>query len=105
MSETKIKTPVVIDVTDATIDRYGDNHVLRDTDDTVVALCPLTDDLLPNGQFSYAPDIQRAVNSFDDMLAALKAVTAALNGRVHSRPALTALSDAKEAIAKAEAAS
>lgn len=42
----------------------------------------------------------RAVNA--DLLAALKGVVKALDGRVHSRPALTALGAAREAIAKAE---
>ena len=43
----------------------------------------------------------RLVVTAPDMLAALKDVVAALDGRVHSQPALKALANASEAIAKA----
>ncbi len=67
-----VKTPIIIDMTDAMIDKHGANHVLCDAEGTVVALCPLADDVLPNGQFSYAPDIQRAVNCHSELLAFVK---------------------------------
>lgn len=44
----------------------------------------------------------RLIAAAPDMLAALKAVTAALNGRVHFNPPPAALRDAAQAIAKAE---
>lgn len=61
-----VRTPVVIDVTDKTILKYPGFTVLRDADGTVIALCPLTDDVLPNGYFSYAEEIQTALNSIGE---------------------------------------
>jgi hypothetical protein len=54
--------------------------------------------------FEDAPEAETYVKLFaaaPDMLEALKAVTAALNGRVHSNPALKALAEAEAAIARA----
>jgi len=46
--------------------------------------------------------IAQVATAASDMLEALKGLVDALDGRVHSSPALRALSDARAAIAKAE---
>jgi hypothetical protein len=58
-----IPRPVVIDTTDATTQRWPTDQVIRDAKGEVIALCPLREELLPNGQFSWAGEIQEAINN------------------------------------------
>lgn len=54
---------VVIDVTKATLAEYPGFHVMRHADtNEVVALCPMRDDMLEDGQWSWAPALQRIIN-------------------------------------------
>lgn len=43
---------------------YPGMQVMTDANGNVIALLPLTDDLLPNRQFSWANEIAEAINSF-----------------------------------------
>jgi hypothetical protein len=62
MQNNPITGPVIIDVTKAALAAYPGHHVIKDQDGRVIALCPLFDELVCEGQFSFAPAVQRAIN-------------------------------------------
>jgi len=74
-------TPVVIDSTEVTFAKFNNQQVIRTADGDVFALCPILGEPLPDGQFSYAPQIQRAVNLHDDLVAAARARAALARAR------------------------
>lgn len=53
----------LIDVTKAAILAYPNMHIIRGEDDRIIALCPLYDEKVCEGQFSFAPIVERALNS------------------------------------------
>jgi hypothetical protein len=67
-----LPTPVIIDCTDAAIEAFPNFEVIRDANGVLIALCPLQDILLSNGEFSYATDIQLAMNNFAGLHAFVK---------------------------------
>lgn len=66
-------TPVVIDVTKSAFTAHPGMHVIRDASGNVVALCPLQEGVVCEGQFSYAPAIQRSVNAHPELVKAVEA--------------------------------
>lgn len=90
----RVKYPFILDVTNATIAAHPGMHVIRDEAGIVVALCPIYEAPVCEGQFSHAPIVHRALNSYDDMLMALKDLLQIRSGRTAKA--------ARAAIAKAE---
>ncbi|WPE19906.1 hypothetical protein [Shinella zoogloeoides] len=56
-------TAYMIDVTKAAILAHPNMHVIRDAEGRIIALCPLYDENVCDGQFSFAPIVERALNS------------------------------------------
>lgn len=71
MTAKQLILPVVIDCTDATIAAHLDQQVVRDGSGEIVALFPLAEDLNIEGQFSWAPRAQNAINNHDQFVLAL----------------------------------
>ena len=70
MADMHTPLPVIIDVTKKTFAAFGTGqHVIWDARGNVFALCPIFAEPVCEGQYSYAPLVQTAVNERPALLA------------------------------------